>query len=79
MQDIKYIKKIAQKIDHAFLPFSQYFTPVKTTEGASEFSQKIGNDGKWWFEETYPHTLPKSNDYKNIAKAMVEYMHLFKI
>lgn len=44
---IEIINPRSGKIDYAFLPFSQYFAPVKTTEGASEFSQRIGNDGKW--------------------------------
>lgn len=64
-------------IDKVHLPFSNYFAPVQFSQGAPKWTQTIGVDGCWCFENRCPHVLPKDSDYKRIALAMKNYMELF--
>ena len=65
------------KIDSVKLPFSNYFQPVQCSQGAPAWYQTIEH-GKWRFEETYKHVLPKLRDYQNLAEAMENYIAMFE-
>ena len=65
------------KVDGAKLPFSNYFQPVQCSKGAPSWYQHIKN-GKWYFEESYKHVLPKSKDYQNLAEAIEIYICMFE-
>lgn len=65
------------KIDNIKLPFANYFEPVQCSENSPYWYQHI-EKGKWHFEESYIHVLPKVSDYRSIAKAIEDYICMFE-
>ena len=71
------INKIEGKVDSVDFPFANYFEPTQCSEGAPKWTQYIDN-GKWYFSEKYTHVLPKEKDYMNLARALREYIEMYK-
>ena len=71
------INKIDGKIDSVDFPFANYFAPTKCSTNAPEWTQHI-DYGKWWFEDTYKHVLPKESDYIRLAEALNVYIEMYK-
>lgn len=71
------INKMDGKIDSVDFPFANYFEPTQCSEGAPKWTQHISH-GKWYFSEAYTHVLPKEKDYMNLARALREYLEMYK-
>ena len=71
------INKINGKIDSVEIPFGNYFKPTQCSSNAPTWTQHIDH-GKWWFEDEYKHVLPTPDDYINLAKAIQEYIEMYK-
>lgn len=71
------INKIEGKVDCVKFPFDNYFEPTQCSIGAPKWTQHIDN-GKWYFEDTYTHVLPKEKDYVNLAEAIETYIRMYE-
>lgn len=65
------------KVDSVNFPFSNYFEAVQCSPGAPKWYQHI-DGGKWRFEGTYSHVLPKKTDYRRLADAIDNYIMMFE-
>lgn len=70
------INKIDGKIDSVDFPFINYFAQTQCSPNAPKWTQHISN-GKWYFEDTYQHVLPKESDYMNLATALELYVAMY--
>ena len=71
------INKIDGKIDSVDFPFANYFAPTQCSPGAKMWTQHIDN-GKWRFENTYKHVLPKESDYQRLAETLNMYIEMYR-
>lgn len=70
------INKREGKVDGVDFPFKNYFAPTQCSPGAPKWTQHIDN-GKWYFEGSYKHVLPKESDYLRLAMALNEYIEMY--
>lgn len=70
------INKIDGKVDSVEFPFMNYFEPTQCSHGAPKWTQHI-HQGKWYFEDTYSHVLPKAKDYMKLAQALNTYIEMY--
>lgn len=70
------INKINGKIDSADFPFANYFEKTQCSENAPKWTQHIDR-GRWYFENTYSHVLPKESDYIRLAEALNKYKRMY--
>lgn len=71
------INKVDGKVDNVDFPFANYFKPTQCSPNAPQWTQHI-DKGKWYFENTYQHVLPKDTDYINLAKALTVYIEMYE-
>lgn len=71
------INNVNGKIDSMEIPFSRYFKPVRCSNNAPFWTQRI-ESGKWCFENMYPNLVPTENDYTRFSKAVDEYIEMFE-
>lgn len=71
------INKIDGKVDTVRFPFANYFKPTQCSAGAPQWTQEI-EYGKWRFEASYKHVLPKESDYINLAEALITYIEMYE-
>ena len=71
------INKIDGKIDSVDFPFANYFAPTQCGPNDTKWTQHI-DYGKWRFEDTYKHVLPKESDYIRLAEALNVYIEMYK-